>query len=769
MSDEPQPTDTSINASHPMLAQAVAFHKDGSLDEAANLYREILSERPRDFDAKHLLGVVALQQGRFDIAQRLIDSALSIDPTDVSAMGNLGTSYLRDGQLEPALQWFELALKLQPDSSTALINVGTALHSMGRSRDAIPTLRKAYAVDPSSYVTCNLLGACLIKCGEPREAASLFDAATQAEPDNAEGWANLSVALNAVGQRVQARQCADKAVSLKPQSSTALGALGAAQFDQGRLPEAVASYRRGVAIAGPSAQMLLGFGHVLMASGLNEEAIEQLQRALKLDGTNLNVRWAIAIAHLKPIYKNESDLVDSRREFSKAIDEVAAWYRNSEGINEPFNSVGVSQPFYIAYQPFNNRDLLSRYGEVCTNWMATLPNDAADSGSRVGFGCASVAGGDKLRIGIASAHIHEHSVWNAITRGWVYNIDRTQFDIYLFQLNPTSDAETENARSAVAYFEGQPTSLSAWVQSIRGKDLDVLVYPDIGMDPLTTQLAALRLAPVQAASWGHPETTGLPTMDLYISADAFEPINASENYSEMLIRLPNLGVYVEPLAPEGSDPDLRSLNLPTNEPLLLCPGSPFKYTPLNDEVWVQIAKQLRKAFLKRNSGGRLVFFRSRSDTMDRMLESRLRAAFDSARVEFDRHVSIIPSLKRARFFGLMRRSALLLDTLGFSGFNTALQAIECDLPVLAFEGEFMRGRLASAIMRRIGLPELVATTKEDFVRKAIELAGDAGRRERLRAEIVERRKILFHDVAPVRALERHLTDAVTRARTESPV
>jgi len=185
-------------------------------------------------------------------------------------------------------------------------------------------------------------------------------------------------------------------------------------------------------------------------------------------------------------------------------------------------------------------------------------------------------------------------------------------------------------------------------------------------------------------------------MDLYISAEALEPHNACGNYSERLLTLPNLGVYVEPLKPVSAKSGLRSLSLPTNEPILLCPGAPFKYSPLYDEVWVAIAKRLRKRLFRRNSGGRLVFFRSRSETIDRMLEARLRTAFERASVEFDEHVSIIPNLDRARFFGLMRESALMLDTLGFSGFNTAIQSIECELPVLAYEGEFMRGRLASA-------------------------------------------------------------------------
>ncbi len=681
-------------------------------------------------------------------------------------MANLGTSYMHAGQLEFALQWFELALRLEPESQNANTNVGTVLHNMGRHRDAIPLLRKAYLADSNSYAVCILLGACLVEIGEANEAADLFEAATRADPDNAEGWANLAVALNAIGRPEEARESADKALALKPHSSMALGALGKAQFDQGNVTEAIESYRKGVSAPGPSAHMLAAYGSALLSSGLHDEAIEQFERAVELDGRHLNFRWTMAIARLKPIYMSESEIRGSRSAFAKALEEVEAWYRRSEEVKEPFRAVGILQPFYIAYQPFGNRELLSRYGALCTLWMTTVPTDVFGAGGRFRTGGANRAPG-KLRIGIVSAHIHQHSVWNAITRGWVYNIDRTQFEIHIFKLDITSDQETEKARGAVAHFHDQPKTLPGWIQAIGNQDLDVIIYPEIGMHPLTLQLACLRLAPVQAASWGHPETTGLPTMDLYLSADAFEPVNASENYCEELVRLPNLGVYVEPLAPEISKPGLESLNLPGNEPLLLCPGAPFKYSPLYDEVWVQIAKRLPKKTFQRGSGGRLVFFRSGSDMVDRILERRLRAAFERADVAFDERVCIVPRLDRSRFFGLMRKSALMLDTLGFSGFNTALQAIECDLPVLAFEGEFMRGRLASAIMRRLDLPELVATTTEDFVEKALDLAGDAGRRKKIRGKIIARRNVLFHDIAPVLALEHCLTDAVARSRAKS--
>jgi predicted O-linked N-acetylglucosamine transferase (SPINDLY family) len=205
------------------------------------------------------------------------------------------------------------------------------------------------------------------------------------------------------------------------------------------------------------------------------------------------------------------------------------------------------------------------------------------------------------------------------------------------------------------------------------------------------------------------------------------------------------------------------LKLPADQVLLLCPGQPFKYAPRYDDIWVRIAKGLQtRSLFRKSSAGRLVFFRSQNDTWDRTLEARLRAAFSRGGMDFDAHVSIIPFMDPPRFFGLMRRASLMLDTLGFSGVNTALQGIECGLPLLAFEGDFLRGRLASGILRELELPELVATSEDEFVRRAVTLARNPDKLSELKSKIVERRARLFRNLAPVRALERCLTEALGR-------
>jgi predicted O-linked N-acetylglucosamine transferase (SPINDLY family) len=104
----------------------------------------------------------------------------------------------------------------------------------------------------------------------------------------------------------------------------------------------------------------------------------------------------------------------------------------------------------------------------------------------------------------------------------------------------------------------------------------------------------------------------------------------------------------------------------------------------------------------------------------------------------------------------MRRADVCLDTIGFSGFNTALQALECALPIVTREGRFLRGRLASGTLRHIGLHELVASDERAYAATAVELVRKPSLRQALRQRIESQRHLLYADPAPIRALEAYL-------------
>ena len=159
----------------------------------------------------------------------------------------------------------------------------------------------------------------------------------------------------------------------------------------------------------------------------------------------------------------------------------------------------------------------------------------------------------------------------------------------------------------------------------------------------------------------------------------------------------------------------------------------------------------------------LVFFELNPRGAREALIARLQAAFARAGLDYERYVIFVPPLVRPAFHGLMKRADVFLDTIGFSGFNTAMQAVECGLPIVAWEGRFMRGRFASGIVKRMKLDDVVAKSEKEYIALAAKLAGDTAYREQIRARMVAARDVLYGDKAPIRALEEFLMSEIRRA------
>ena len=151
------------------------------------------------------------------------------------------------------------------------------------------------------------------------------------------------------------------------------------------------------------------------------------------------------------------------------------------------------------------------------------------------------------RIGFVSGCFgRRHSVRRRIPmRGWVENLDRDRLQLFGCDSVRLRRSDRPSA-GAVRSIERGQRQLSAWAATIERDAPHVLVYPEIGADHTTLQLAALRLAPVQCTSLGQPVTSGLPTIDYFLSSDLMEPPAAQEHYTERLVRLQSLGTAYRP-------------------------------------------------------------------------------------------------------------------------------------------------------------------------------------------------------------------------------
>jgi predicted O-linked N-acetylglucosamine transferase (SPINDLY family) len=825
---------------------AVAHHQAGRLKEAEALYRQILAASPQHFEAKHLLGVVALQTGRLDDAASLIQEALVLNPKLAAAHNNLGNVRLRQGRDTDATAAFQKAVQIQPSYGDAHYNLANLLRKAGKLKEASTHFLRATGANAKWFEAHQNLGATLLDLGDARGAAKAFEAAARLKPDSADAWSNLGAAWAEAGEMPRALDALAKALKIAPKSADVLANQGGVLARMGRLAEArqsldqalqlqpghpvahtnlgnllrdtnqpadaivhfeaalkqapqMVAARIGLSLSlqaagrdkeaaavsdslqqghpnSPEALVLQGrlclakkdhagaekalaaalaadpanaeahylLGNVLMLGGRWKEAVESYQRAVNADANDVRARWSLVMAQVPPVFADAAQVPKARSNFTRMLADLDKWF-DAQRTPQGHAAVGSTQPFYLPYQAVSNRELLQKYGALCSRLMApwqqgnglALPPVAASSG--------------KLRVGIVSAHISDHSVWNAVVKGWTRNLDKSRFELYLYHLGGQGDSQTEQARQWAHRLEAGSRDAAQWARLILDHRIDVLIYPEIGMDSTTVRLASMRLAPVQAASWGHPETTGLPTIDHYLSAEDLEPADAQKHYTEKLVALPRLGVCYEPMSVTPVMPDLAALGLPQDQPLLLCPGMPFKYAPAQDRVWSEIAKHAPHAHL--------VYFQKKDNELGAQLATRLERQFKDAGLDFRQRVSFLPFLDRERFYGLMRRAHLFLDTIGFSGFNTAMQAVECGLPIVTREGEFMRGRLASGILRRMGMDELVTTSDDAYIELAVALANDLSRRNELAGQITQKRQALFGDLTPVRALEDFLLKA----------
>jgi predicted O-linked N-acetylglucosamine transferase (SPINDLY family) len=333
-------------------------------------------------------------------------------------------------------------------------------------------------------------------------------------------------------------------------------------------------------------------------------------------------------------------------------------------------------------------------------------------------------------------------------------LPRERFEVSLFHLGALSDATTGRLKQDSRYYDCARLSQAALVETIAGAQLDVLIWPDLGMEAKAQIPAALRLAPVQANGGGHPITSGLAAMDYVLSSDLMEPAGAEAHYTERLVRLPNLAsAYPRPVAGDGTAPALVQALKRAGRVLYLCSQSLYKLLPQDDRVFADIAKAVPAA--------EFLFISHPEPAVTEFFRQRMAAAFARAGAD-GRRVHCVPALTQQDFYALNREVDVILDSFAWSGNNSTLEALAFDRPVVTLPGAMMRARHTAAILTRLGIPELIARDRPDYVAIAARLGRDPAWRASVMARIAERSAALYDDPAPIAALAAWLEQVVRR-------
>jgi len=692
------------------------YHAQGRTAEAMAAYREALRLRPELAAVQANLGNVLADIRQFDQAEQCYRAAIERDPNYVPALVFLGNLNRTRGRLAEALACYQQAIGLNPRDILAQCNLGVALVELERVDEAQAAYRRAIDLDANHVDTLNNYANLHNRLGQFAEAERMLRKAIELRPQSTVGWNNLGTALQWQGRYEEARQAFEKALELAPDSLEALSNLGVVHYELRQIRQAIACCER-VRVKQPNhVPAIDNLATIYADTGRYDEALAAYSRAQELAPRDGRLVRMALLTHV--IYDSTDQMAAERARITQSAERMQS---QSLNVTDPVNEVGATT-FHLSYHGQNDREILQQVAKLHRHTSPALQYVAPHVQSpRIVS--------ERPRVGFVSRYLYDHPV-GVHYAGVLEKLSR---DIHLtvFGFGDRNDEITRRIARRADEWVRLPTHLKACQQEIANRRLDALVYTDIGMDPLTYFLAFARLARVQAVAAGHPITSGIDTIDYFLSSDWLEPASADEHYSEKLVRFRSLPTGFNLPSRSEVRSSRRDFELPEDATLYTCGQTLFKIHPDFDGLLASI--------LRSDVRGRGVFFKDELDAW----WPRLQSSWSQAMPDVLDRIIWLPRQPIARFRDVLSLSDVVLDTPHFSGGTSTLEALAGGAPVVTLESSFMRGRVTSGCYLRMGLSDLIAHSSEEYVRLALRLGSDRPWRDQLVKQIESKRIALF--------------------------
>lgn len=723
-----------MNAPVDPIARVFQLLRDGRIDAAEAAARDaVAASGGRSAPAHAVLGRVLLLGGRIDAAREVLRRALQLDPQDRIALLEDSLLARREGQPQRAEANLRRLVQQHPEQPVFLAALGQLLVDFGRVDEASALARRALAIEPRHAEAQMVLADAAHAAGDFATALARWQALANALPGQPRARVGVARAADRLGDRDAALAAWQAVLAVDPRHPDALRALIrerlAANDRAGTLALAdrlLAAHPRAL-----DAYYSKGLAHLQardpVAAG---EAFRELARR---DPNHLPARWAGANLPAHAVFPDQAAIDAYVAGCLRALDDFEALADPSPAQRQLLRAaLTLGNNFDLHYHVEDSREIQRRTGALIARHAQAL--EAAPALAHVPRA--------RPRVLFVSSLLREHSVGKLFERV-VTGLERTALEVHVLSAGDRRDALTARIEAGVEHFVHDGRGIDAWRAHIVGVAPDVLLYLDLGMEPLLTWLAAQRLAPVQCALWGHPVTSGLATVDWFLTADLMEREGGEADYTERVFRLPGLGCR---FAAPGADAAALRARRVAGRLRLGVPQSAYKLTPALDPLLARIAAALPEATLELAPG---------LDAPGReALRRRVARAFDAAGADAARQLVMVPPMESAEWLAHMAGLDLNLDPIGWSGGVTSLEMFWVGVPTLTLPRRSMRSRHTLGMLRLLDLEdELVAHDTEDYVRRTIALGRAPERLADLSARILARRDRLYDDPAVSRALQ----------------
>ena len=716
-----------------LLGRAFAALRDGALAEGLALAEDAARAMPEDPRAHALVARARLAAGDLELADAALDQALAIDPSSVPAWIERAALARRRDDPAAARAALERLVQLAPRHVPFRIDLAALVEQAGDRDGAEHVLAGAITVAPEDPVARLARAALLFRAERLAEALADADVALRRDPSNPNALGLSGELLLRLGRAAEAVPRLQRAATSAPKAWVPQDALLRALKQAGAPQAAVLAQaeRLGEALGGAFGRSVVAVER--MVNGGPEAGAEAIAEALAMDPQHPTALWLAM--QVPPSMVHDDDAAEAA-----FLERWRTRLATLEGLDLAGLDATVAQSMLYAASSFYAHYL----GAALTGELERLGRVVSVLASRAAGPIAERRRADdgRLRVGIATGMLRHHTVtklFGALIRG----LDRPRFEVTLIHTGGTEDEVTKGFIAEADAYLRVPGSLADVARAVAARDLDLIVWLDVGMETTSAALAALRLAPTQAVLWGHPVTTGLPSIDVFLTAAAMEPPDGERHYTERLHRLPGLGTCY-------TAPDHR----PTARPAELAAGRPDGVLAFMPQLVQKLRPRFDRALARIAAAAPELRFLMTPYFLEapvRRFRDRLGRAFEAEGVALDARLPLCRWVSQAEWLGLAEVADFGLDAFDWSGGNTSLEMFWYDTPIVTLPGALMRGRHTLAMLERMELPQLVARDEDDYVRIAVELATSSDFRAEMSGKIRERKHRLYEDRSVVEA------------------
>jgi predicted O-linked N-acetylglucosamine transferase (SPINDLY family) len=737
------------NSAAALYQQGNALAQMGRFAEALVAYDRAAAIMPNSPEISLNRGNVLYELGRYAEALANYDAAITRAPGNAVLWNNRGNTLAELGRSDDALASFNRAIQLNGSYPDALIGRADVLSSMGRDNDAAHDLEKALTLAPDSPDIMYRLGVLLLRRERSADALRYFDHALKLDPlfveahvarstaltslqrhpealdatdsalriapENIEAFINRANLLSHLKRFEEALIAADRALKLAPNSVAAWHNYGVALAGLNRAQEALGAYQKALSLDSKHVATLTNSAVVLMSRGDHEAALLHLDCALSLNAgdpdiwshrgkasANLN-RFGEAVEHAAKALMLNPDHIAAQRLAIHARLRACDWRRRDQ------DEKTVAEALSAERRVIDPLDCLAMFDSSAENraaaklWMLEVSPPAQPITARAD------PAHERIRVAYLSTDFRAHVV-GAMIAGVFEHHDRARFETFAFSLGPNNRSKIRARIEAAAdrFIEAREMPDAAVAKLMRDCEIDIVIDLNGYTGDSRTAILASRPAPVQLNFLGYPGTMAAPYIDYIIADRTVIPEVRQTWYTEKVLYLPNCYQPNDRSRVGAAMPSRRDVGLPETGLVFCCFNNNYKITPAMFGIWMRLLRAV--------DGSVLWLLADNSAAAD-----NLRREADARGVSPDRLIfapRAAPELHLARH----ALADIALDTLPYNAHTTATDALWRGVPLITCPGNSFQSRVAASILTACGVPELIASSLDEYEQLALRLA-----------------------------------------------